>query len=1213
MALRVLTRAAWSCAATWAVVLALLVTSIPPVDASPPLGAKDFRSLAPAAPVSEEEPEAVIPQVATDDRVARRTRYSLTTRNDDGTLTTAFGVRPLHAYDRATKEFKPFRNDLGPATTPGYLRESRGNGYVASFERPGDVSSGRPVMRMAIDDRAITMTAVGARPAGASVGGSTLTYDDAYPGGADLIYQVHNERIKETVRIPRAPQSAAEGRFAFELELDGLAATKGTDDSILFADPQGEPVFLMPAPFIADSSGDPERGYSGDIAVTLTELSPGKLRLELSPSLEWMASPERVMPLLLDPTVEDVTYSPVGDSAQNATIYEAAPGRVDPGTALGNNQLYVGRRPDDGLRRNTLIRFPELDTLPTDSQVVGATMKLYARTGPTNGLDVQAQRNLGAWDDASVTWSNAPGYEDNPWRSEGGVPGWYSFYQNGVVRQAVQRVWGNHGVRISAPGALVGQTVGFDSSYGQYPPRLEVRYVPATRHGVSAQWSYTAYDHGADNASFINLSSGNVVFQHTDGASLAGGSGTGLTHTYNSQDLYGQTDLYDDAGAVYGEGWTFSHNLRLYPAGDQNAMVFKDGTGANYVYAFFKDEAGTRSYFSPLGSKYTLTKDIRSTAVGSRTYKLVDDPGNIIHYFASSGVLTRTEYPREDDFLSYSYDLQGRLTTIVNSTTGNQVTLEYNGPGTPGRLSKITDMGGRVSTYVYSSYGNLKTIKHGVGTANEITTTLGYSMGHHLLSVTDAQGKTSYINYRSEIGWDDPAKSVDGFGPFGSATSVSRSTERIYREEGALRIDIGNLASGGTARASKTLSTPLVWNAVQQEIVGYVWVPVGANLQARLMLRDGRGQLVYGPWWAVEPGQWNLIRLPYANVDPSYKIARVGVDFTVPSGVAAYTGPVWVDHFMVRGVAASWTDSQPTPATVGELTYDWPNRKTSRTSSALTYAHGYDVHGTAVDIRGSFGHVGSLVDFASQSTATRVAVQIDVNGKRINVAQDTGTQDMTLAPHDQVLTVEDVEALAALGAQIEGSPIEHAPPITEHLLDRSITYYAEAPMETILPDRQASVDAESATHEEAEYTVLTSDQSVAENCAEAEASYITASGLCQVGSDDGLRYVSCRRHSGYIGHDARTHCFNAYYRALGPCSSGCRGRCGHKCGILHQYGTYTKDCADHDHCVDEHPYNTGPFGARHPSCGDEWHDAEVDWFLPANCARCGVRQPVVIY
>lgn len=77
----------------------------------------------------------------------------------------------------------------------------------------------------------LTLSAIGAAPAGLSSNGAAATYTDAYPG-VDLRYTADNERTKEELVLKKAPVTAAQASFSYDLSLQGLTPTKKADGSI---------------------------------------------------------------------------------------------------------------------------------------------------------------------------------------------------------------------------------------------------------------------------------------------------------------------------------------------------------------------------------------------------------------------------------------------------------------------------------------------------------------------------------------------------------------------------------------------------------------------------------------------------------------------------------------------------------------------------------------------------------------------------------------------------------------------------------------------------------------------------------------------------------------------------------------------------------------------------------------------------------------------
>jgi RHS repeat-associated protein len=385
--------------------------------------------------------------------------------------------------------------------------------------------------------------------------------------------------------------------------------------------------------------------------------------------------------------------------------------------------------------------------------------------------------------------------------------------------------------------------------------------------------------------------------------------------------------LASNAAAVYGEGWSFSQSLRLTEVDSGNAVIFKDGSGgSNRVYAFDEDSGSTRSYVRPLYYDWTLTKDIGSPpADANKVFKLVSDSGGYTLYFDADGKLTRQE-DRNGNYLTYSYT-SGKLTTITDRAS-RTTTLEYNGTG--GRLSKITDMAGRVSTYAYDGSGNLTTIKHAVGTSDEVTTTLGYDDGRQLTSVTNPRGHTAQIRYGVLAGWESSG-SLGGWNALNSpVTTVSHSTAQAHSGTGSIKVDMTGIDVNNVSGAEIDYTTPGPLTSVPQEWVAWVYVPTGASLRAQLRIAyDNNFSIVTGAWQNLTAGQWNAVRMVDAEVGPPFPVENLEVRIQAQPGAGFYTGSVWIDDVAFKGTVSTLTDAKPTPNTMATFEYDWVNKVTT--------------------------------------------------------------------------------------------------------------------------------------------------------------------------------------------------------------------------------------------------------------------------------------------
>jgi RHS repeat-associated protein len=436
-----------------------------------------------------------------------------------------------------------------------------------------------------------------------------------------------------------------------------------------------------------------------------------------------------------------------------------------------------------------------------------------------------------------------------------------------------------------------------------------------SRLGLNELWTYTSQDYGGGNSSYVNVSSGNVVVQHRGGAIPALGFDVDLTHTYNSQDSYGRNKSSPDAGAWYGEGWSFAMDLRLIELNGGSSVVFKDGTGLLRSYP----SNGNGSYGRQQWYGYSLIKTTSNPA--DKLYTLTSDVGAIKHYFNAAGQRTRVE-DRNGNFLIFEYDLSSRLTTITDSASRKTI-LEY--AGLDERLSKITDMAGRVSTYTYDSAGNLATATHGSGTTDAATTTFTYGSTSQLTRVANPRGHESQIAYKIEHQWDT-ASNVEGWAVTSGPATIAQSTAQKYAGSGSLQVSVTGLSSVA-ARIERTLTAPNnTFGSTPLDLVAFVYVPTGApTIQAQLYVQHSGAQESVTS--SLATGQWNLVRLEAAQVDLNNPATKLGLSFTALSG--SYSGALYVDQLYFANIAASLSDAKTAHTKLALFSYAWSSRATT--------------------------------------------------------------------------------------------------------------------------------------------------------------------------------------------------------------------------------------------------------------------------------------------
>ncbi|MEU1587182.1 RHS repeat-associated core domain-containing protein [Micromonospora sp. NPDC005710] len=201
----------------------------------------------------------------------------------------------------------------------------------------------------------------------------------------------------------------------------------------------------------------------------------------------------------------------------------------------------------------------------------------------------------------------------------------------------------------------------------------------------------------------VNTGSGNLLIRSTDLVLPGIADDLVLGASYNSL----LTGSEVPAGAL-GHSWRTR-------AGVDVRLIRADDNSVTYVAA-----DGVIGRFTPSGSGYTAAKEFKATLTTDGSgWKLVEHDSGRKLFFTSAGLLDHSQ-DRNDSVTDYSYDANGRLTTVTSSrgaTAVRTATVLY---GSNGYVSAVeqTVAGGRYRSvrYSYDGTGNLIQIRSATGT-----------------------------------------------------------------------------------------------------------------------------------------------------------------------------------------------------------------------------------------------------------------------------------------------------------------------------------------------------------------------------------------------------------------------------------------------------------------------------------------------------------------
>ncbi|MBE0475896.1 MAG: RHS repeat protein [Coriobacteriia bacterium] len=372
--------------------------------------------------------------------VENRTETSREFLLDNGMIRAEYFAAPIHYRNPATGEFEPVDATLAGARVAGRrVATNKANSF--SVQLP-DVLTGDWVSiekgRAKVSLRPAPAGRAGeAEPATATVvARSTEATERVYPNafaGADLAYESRADGLKETI-VVHEPDSGSV--FGFDLRLEGLTPRSEADGSIsLLASAETTPVFTIPAPYMYDSSETTEGGMPdfGPVRYELSGSAP-VWQLDVVCDKEWLSAPERVYPVMIDPSV-------VTESATPLDTYVSSRGGYQ--NTNYSSHIYVWTNNHDpaeywteyGLVQPGSTLVSDMAAKKADGYKVVASRLRYLVYSVKGAGYVLARRCTTSVNIGTVTWNTRPNFTNtgaSPYEYCG--TGWKQFDVTEIVR-----------------------------------------------------------------------------------------------------------------------------------------------------------------------------------------------------------------------------------------------------------------------------------------------------------------------------------------------------------------------------------------------------------------------------------------------------------------------------------------------------------------------------------------------------------------------------------------------------------------------------------------------------------------------------------------------------------------------------------------------------------------------------------------------------------
>ncbi len=223
-----------------------------------------------------------------------------------------------------------------------------------------------------------------------------IAYEKVIAGSPEISvdYSVYRNKIEEDIYINSKTDVKS---ISMNLSVGTLVARVNFDNSVSLLNEEGEPEYTIGVPYMEDAAGE----ILNDIKVTVTQ-NGSDCVITYTPNEAWLASEERVYPILLDPSITSREYS---SNIVDTYVYEG-----NTANHSSEKKLYAGIR--NSKIHRSFIKIANLPAIDQSMPVIGATLSLKLTTGSTTGRTVALYKLNNDWNPSTITYANQPSFTE---------------------------------------------------------------------------------------------------------------------------------------------------------------------------------------------------------------------------------------------------------------------------------------------------------------------------------------------------------------------------------------------------------------------------------------------------------------------------------------------------------------------------------------------------------------------------------------------------------------------------------------------------------------------------------------------------------------------------------------------------------------------------------------------------------------------------------
>jgi large repetitive protein len=665
-------------------------------------------------------------------------------QNADGSYTKHVYPEPVN-YKNSSGSWAAINTNLA-AGTGGRWQESANSTGVGFAPKAND-----PALSSVSFGAGLSLSygLAGAAAVTGTASGSQVTYPGVLPA-TDLVEQGLDSGVSESLVLHSAQAATT---WTFPLQLTGLSAQLANDGSVQLVDGSGQVQGVIPAGIATDSHFDPQVGPDGaQTPVTYQLVSyNGGTALQASIDPAWLADPDRVFPVTVDPTT-------VKPQTSSSTYVEYPYNNNNSGTAVRKVGTY-----DSGTNYDrTFLGFANLGSDLQNQHVTAAQLHVFdiwawqCNTAEPFYAYLISQ----AWDPAKTTTWPGPSISDYLGQDDSVAPaaactntsgnpntgGWMTMdLSTDFINGWTLGTTPDYGIALTASTTDNNAWKQFDSDYTYQIPYLSITYQADVAPQINSQYPPSNYNaptltpelmaDGADPDSWPDAIKYKFNVYNTSGKQVAGMSTPQASPDWTvpagslqwGQTYYWIVQDYD--------GLDYNPNPQIYYFSTPVPQpLIASGLSQNTSGPGFDPSSGnyttsvTDAQVATTGPSLSIERDYNS---------LNSDPTGA---FGSgwSSILDMQAAPGEQDQSGNTESM------VVTYPDGEQVAFGKNA-GTPTTYSAPP---GRFATFAPATSGVGYTLTDKNDTAYKFAQSLG-SGAYGITSVTDALGRVLNFTYNS--------------------------------------------------------------------------------------------------------------------------------------------------------------------------------------------------------------------------------------------------------------------------------------------------------------------------------------------------------------------------------------------------------------------------------------------------------------------------------